>query len=97
MKKYNSSANLGDVQGGIGYTNAQLLVAVLKACGDALTRDNVMKQAIGIHDMKLPMLLPGITVSTSADNFDPIKRMQLQKFDGTTWRLFGDVLSASGS
>jgi branched-chain amino acid transport system substrate-binding protein len=47
--------------------------------------------------VKLPMLLPGITLSTSADNFDPIKQMQLQKFDGTTWRLFGDVLSASGS
>jgi branched-chain amino acid transport system substrate-binding protein len=50
-----------------------------------------------MHDVKLPMLLPGITLSTSANNFDPIKQMQLQKFDGTTWRLFGDVLSASGS
>jgi branched-chain amino acid transport system substrate-binding protein len=47
--------------------------------------------------VKLPMLLPGITLSTSADNFDPIKQMQLQKFDGTTWRLFGDVISGSGS
>jgi len=43
------------------------------------------------------MLLPGIMLSTSADDFDPIKQMQLQKFDGTTWQLFGDVLSASGS
>jgi branched-chain amino acid transport system substrate-binding protein len=43
------------------------------------------------------MLLPGITLSTSATDFDPIKQMQLQKFDGTTWQLFGDVLSASGS
>ncbi len=56
-----------------------------------------MKQAASIHDMKLPMLLPGITVSTSADDFAPIKQMQLMKFDGTTWRLFGDVISASSS
>ena len=76
---------------------AQTMVAVLKACGDNLTRENVMKQAASIHDLKLPMLLPGITVSTSADDFAPIKQMQLEKFDGTTWKLFGEVISGSGS
>ena len=55
-----------------------------------------MKQAATIHDLKLPMLLPGITMSTSADDFAPIKQMQLQKFDGKTWKLFGDVISGSG-
>jgi branched-chain amino acid transport system substrate-binding protein len=70
---------------------------VLRACGDNLTRENVMKQAAAIHDLKLPMLLPGIVVSTSETDFAPIKQMQLQKFDGTTWQLFGDVLSGSGS
>jgi hypothetical protein len=49
-----------------------------------------------LHDLKLPMLLPGITLSTSPTDFDPIKQMQLEKFDGTTWRLFGEALSASG-
>jgi branched-chain amino acid transport system substrate-binding protein len=97
MKQYNPSANLGDVQGGIGYTNAQLLVAVLKACGDNLTRENIMKQAANLHDVQMPMLLPGITLSTSPTDFAPIKQMQLEKFDGTTWKLFGDVISASGS
>ena len=97
MKKYNPSANLGDVQGGIGYTYAQTLVAVLKACGDNLTRENIMKQAANLHDMKMPMLLPGITISTSPTDFAPIKQMQLEKFDGTTWKLFGKVISASGS
>ena len=58
------------------------MVAVLKACGDNLTRENVMKQAASMHDLKLPMLLPGITLSTSADDFAPIKQMQLEKFDG---------------
>jgi branched-chain amino acid transport system substrate-binding protein len=56
-----------------------------------------MRQAASIHELKLPMLLPGITVSTSADDFRPIKQLQLQKFDGMTWRLFGEVISGSGS
>jgi branched-chain amino acid transport system substrate-binding protein len=56
-----------------------------------------MQQAASIHDLKLPMLLPGITVNTSAVDFGPIKQMQLQKFDGTTWKLFGEVISGSGS
>ena len=97
MKKYNASANTSDVQGAIGYTYAQTMVAVLKACGDNLTRENVMKQAASLHNVTPPMLLPGITLSTSATDFAPIKRMQLEKFDGTTWKLFGEVISASGS
>jgi len=72
------------------------MVTVLKACGDNLTRENVMKQATSIDDLELPMLLPGITVSTSATDFAPIKQMQLMKFDGTTWGLFGQVISGSG-
>jgi len=73
------------------------MVAVLKASGDNLTRDRVMKQAASIHELKLPMLLPGITLSTSVDDYAPIKQMQLERFDGTTWRLFGEVISGSGS
>jgi branched-chain amino acid transport system substrate-binding protein len=97
MKKYNSSANLADIQAAISYSQAQTLVSVLKACGDNLTRENIMKQAANLHDMKMPMLLPGITVSTSPTDFAPIKQMQLEKFNGTTWKLFGNVISASGS
>jgi branched-chain amino acid transport system substrate-binding protein len=73
------------------------MVAVLKACGDNLTRENLMKQAASIRGLQLPMLLPGIIVSTSANDFAPIKQMRLQKFDGTTWQLFGEVMSGSGS
>jgi branched-chain amino acid transport system substrate-binding protein len=95
MKKYNTSGNVSDIFTVYGYSAAQTMVAVLKQCGHNLTRENVMKQAASIHDLKLPMLLPGIAVSTSADDFAPIKQMQLMKFDGTTWRLFGEVISAS--
>ncbi len=97
MNSHGLSANTTDVQAAIGYSYVQTMVAVLKASGDNLTRDNVMKQAASLHNLQLPMLLPGITLSTSATNFDPINQMQLQKFDGTTWKLFGDVLSGSGS
>jgi len=95
MQKYNASANTADVQGVVGYSYGQTLVAVLKACGDNLTRENVMKQAASLHDLKLPMLLPGITLSTGPNDFAPIKQMQLEKFDGTTWKLFGEVISGS--
>ncbi len=97
MKKYNNSANVADANAVYGYTVAQTMVDVLKAAGNNLTRENIMKQATSIHDEKLPMLLPGIVVSTSPTDYSPIKQMQLQKFNGKTWELFGSVISGSGS
>jgi branched-chain amino acid transport system substrate-binding protein len=97
MKKNYSSGNLTDSNNVYAYTAAQTMLAVLKASGDNLTRENIMKEAASIHDLKLPMLLPGITISTSAADFAPIKQMQLMKFDGETWKLFGEVISGSGS
>jgi branched-chain amino acid transport system substrate-binding protein len=96
MKKYNSSGSLADSSNVVGYSVTQTMVAVLKACGDDLTRENIMKQAASLHDLKLPMLLPGITISTGPNDFAPVKQMRLEKFDGSTWVLFGDVLSGSG-
>jgi branched-chain amino acid transport system substrate-binding protein len=97
MKKYNASGNVSDAFNVYGYTAAQTMVAVLKASGDNLTRENVMWQAASLHDLKLPMLLPRITISTSSDDYAPIKQMQLQKFDGNSWKLFGEVISGSGN
>jgi branched-chain amino acid transport system substrate-binding protein len=97
MKKYNPSANVADANNVYGYSVSQTMVAVLKQCGNNLTRESLMKQAASIHDLKLPMLLPGISVSTSPTDFAPIKQMQLAKFDGNVWKLFGDVISGSGS
>ena len=79
MKKYNTSGDIADANTVYAYSVAQTMVAVLKQCGNDLTRENLMKQAASIHDLKLPMLLPGITVSTSASDFAPIKQMQLQQ------------------
>ena len=76
-----------------GYTAAQGLVAVLKACGDDLTRENVMKQAANIKGLELGGLLPGIKVNTSPTDFAPISQVQLQKFKGEAWELFGEIMS----
>ena len=96
MKKYNTSGNIADANNVAGYSYTQTMVAVLKACGDNLTRENVMKQAASIHNLTQPMLLPGITISTSPTDFAPVKQMQMAKFDGTTWQLFGEVISGAG-
>jgi len=95
MNKAGLSANTTDIQTVFAYSAAQTMVAVLKACGDNLTRENVMRQAASLHALQLPMLLPGITLSTGPDDFSPIKQMQLEKFNGTIWKLFGEVMSGT--
>jgi branched-chain amino acid transport system substrate-binding protein len=76
-----------------GYSVAQSMVQVLKQCGDDLTRANVMKQAANLKNEQLGMLLPGITVNTSPTDFFPIKQMQMMRFEGDTWKLFGPIMS----
>jgi branched-chain amino acid transport system substrate-binding protein len=78
-----------------GYSAAQTLVAVLRQCGDELTRDNVMRQAANLHNLQLPMLLPGITINTGPTDFAPIKQMQMVRFTGERWQLFGPVMSGA--
>ena len=90
MKKYHPGGDLKDANNVYGYTAAQGLMQVLKQAGDNLTRENIMKQAANL-DISLPMLLPGVNVKTGPDDFYPIEREQLSKFDGKTWILFGKV------
>jgi ABC-type branched-subunit amino acid transport system substrate-binding protein len=78
----------------VGYGVSQTLVQVLKQCGDNLTRENVMKQAASLRDFRTEVLLPGITINTSATDFAPISQLQLMRFKGERWELFGDVISA---
>ncbi|MBV9532668.1 MAG: ABC transporter substrate-binding protein [Bradyrhizobium sp.] len=76
-----------------GYNLAQALVQVLKQCGDNLTRENVMKQAANLKNFRTTNLLPGITINTSPIDFAPIKQVQLRRFKGDRWELFGPTLS----
>jgi hypothetical protein len=74
---------------------AETLVQVLRQCGDELSRENVMKQAAFLKDFRSEMMLPGITANTSQSDFFPVQQMQIMQFDGSTWRLFGDVVDLS--
>ncbi len=76
-----------------GYLAAQTLVAVLKQSGDNLTRENVMKQAASLKGLKLDMLLPGMSINTGPNDFAPIKQMQMMRFNGERWELFGPLMS----
>jgi branched-chain amino acid transport system substrate-binding protein len=91
MKKYYPAGELTNSFNVTAYTHAQTLVQVLRQCGDNLTRENVMKQAANLNMKEVGMLLPGVDVKTSADDFFPVEREQLSKFDGKTFVRFGKV------
>ena len=93
LDKYFPEANRTDASVIYGYTVAQTLVHVLKACGDDLSHENVMKQAASIKDLELGGLLPGVMVNTSATDFAPLSQLQLMRFKGDTWERFGEILS----
>jgi branched-chain amino acid transport system substrate-binding protein len=95
MAQYYAEGNVHDLFNVYGYSAAQTLVHVLKKCGDDLTRENVMQQAANIQDLVLSMLLPGIKINTSPTDFYPIEQMQLARFDGEKWGLFGGIIEAA--
>jgi ABC-type branched-subunit amino acid transport system substrate-binding protein len=79
-----------------GYSTAQLLVHVLKQCGDDLTRENVMKQATSLKDVVSDTALPGIKANTSPTDYRVNKQLQMMKFNGERWELFGPILEDAG-
>ena len=92
MKKYYPEGNVADGYNVYGYAAAQTLVQVLKQCGDYLTRENLMRQAANLKNFEIPVLLPGIKINTSPTDFYPIEQVQLARFDGKRWVLFGEML-----
>jgi len=92
MKKYYPDGNQADVFNVYGYTVGTTLAQVLKQCGDNLTRENVMKQAASMKGFRVETLLPGISITTSADDYAPIESVQLERFNGKQWELFGEVM-----
>ncbi len=92
IAKYMSPTDLVDNNVVNGFDIAAMLIQVLKQCGDDLSRENIMRQAANLKDLELPMLLPGIKVNTSPDNYYPIRQMQLATFNGESWEPFGDIL-----
>jgi branched-chain amino acid transport system substrate-binding protein len=93
LAKWFPEGNRADGSVAVGYGVAQTLVEVLKACGDDLTRENVMKQAANIKGLQLDIALPGVKITTGPTDYAPFEQLQLQKFKGERWELFGDVVS----
>jgi len=91
MTKYVPEADQHDTNYVNAYNSAMALEAVLKACGDDLSTENILKQAYSIHDLELPMLLPGIKINTSATDHVPLDQMQFMRFNGKTWERFGEL------
>ena len=93
LAKYAPDINLSDNSAMSGYNIAQALEILLRQCGDDLTRANVIKQAANLKDVKIGTLLPGVVINTSPTDFSPIEQLQMMRFKGENWVLFGDVLN----
>jgi branched-chain amino acid transport system substrate-binding protein len=78
----------------VAYTNVNAVTLALTKCGDQLTRENLVHQATSLHGERLPMMLPGISISTKPDDYTPFKTLRIAVFDGTSWALSGDPVSA---
>ncbi len=97
MNKVLPGADQTDLNYAYAYGVSLTMLQVLKQCNGDFSRENVMKQAANLKDLELPTLLPGIKINTSPTNFHPIRQMQLEKWNGKTWELFGDVISGAES
>ena len=95
MTKYVPEVDQHDTNYVNSYNSAMALEVVLKACGDDLSTENILKQAYSIHDLELPMLLPGIKINTSATDHVPVDQMQFMRFNGKTWERFGELLTGN--
>jgi branched-chain amino acid transport system substrate-binding protein len=93
MNKYMPNASQTDVNIVYGYGAAITMVQVLKQCGNDLSRERIMKEAANLKNFEIPVGLPGTALNTSPTNYNPIRQMQLARFNGTTWELFGDVIT----
>ena len=92
MKQYMPSADPHDTTYAGGYTGTVLLAQVLRACGDDLSRANVLKKATSLNKVSLPLLLPGVTVTTGPDDYLLFQQLRMQRFDGKSWVGFGELI-----
>jgi branched-chain amino acid transport system substrate-binding protein len=97
MDKYYPDGDRSNSSTVVGYAVTETVVQVLKQCGDELTRENIMKQAANLKDLRVGMLLPGITINTGPNDFAPLKQMQMMRFSGERWQLFGPILTGNPS
>jgi len=92
MKAYYPDGNPYEQLNAAGYWNAAAMAEILRRCGDDLTRANLLKQMTDIRELAVPMLLPGITLTITPEDYTPFKRVQLMRFDGTRWVPMGATI-----
>jgi branched-chain amino acid transport system substrate-binding protein len=97
MAKYLPDADMSDNNYVFGYGVTNTMIHVLQACGNDLSRENLLKQATSLQDVANPVLLPGIKINTSPTNYHPIRQMQLMKWTGSTWDVFGDIIEGAST
>jgi len=90
--KYLAGSDIGDTNYLTGYQQGMILEQILKQCGNDLSRQNIVKQAKSLKDLVLPTAMPGISINTSATNNMIWTQLQLQRWSGTNWEQFGEVL-----
>ena len=95
MKRYNPDGDTSDGANVYAYGVANNLCWVLNACGNDLSRENIMRQALNMHEVRSPVLLPGMTLNTSPTNYRPIRQLQLMRWTGKTWERFGGLIEGA--
>jgi branched-chain amino acid transport system substrate-binding protein len=93
MKKHLPDADTRNTNYAAGYMYASLMLHVLRACGDDFSRENIMRQATSLRDVKLPLLLPGVVASTAPDDYLPFQQLRLRRFDGKSWIGIGELVN----
>jgi branched-chain amino acid transport system substrate-binding protein len=96
MAKYYPEGDKNSNFNSYGYSTAQLLVHVLRQCGDNLTRENLLKQATNLRDVQLDLALPGIVGNTTPNDYRVNKQLQMMRFNGERWELFGPIMEDTG-
>ena len=95
MASHMPGADRSDASYVYAYGVSKTLLQVLKQCGEDVSRENVMRQAANLHELEIPVLMPGIKVNTSPTNYHPIQAMRLIRWSGKTWEPFGDLIQVS--
>ena len=91
MKKYDPADSPNDFVALSGYVIAQGIADVLKRCGDVLTRDNLIKQAVSLKGQRYKMHLPGITLNNSPEDYSAYKSLRMAQFEVNSWKLIEET------
>jgi branched-chain amino acid transport system substrate-binding protein len=97
MKKWAPNDNPGDFIALSGYVIAQGIAQAIKQCGDDLTRENLLKQATGMKGQRFKMMLPGIALSTTPEDYTPYQSLRMAKFEGNSWKLLGEAETSASA